>query len=83
MTGDYNSGCRTDAINSNKGACPFEFCHTFHLSVPSSFLVYQMLRMCPRSYIGLLCVLSVLGLLSALLDLCFVLGVHVLLLFLP
>lgn len=83
LTGDYNSDCRTDAINSNKGASPFEFCHTFYLSVPSSFPVYQMLRMCPWSYIGLLCILSVLGLLSALLDLCFVSGVHVLLLFLP
>lgn len=77
MTGDYNSDCRTDMINSNKGACPFEFCHTFHLSVPSSLPVYQMLRICPQSYIGLPCVLPVLGLLSVLLDLCFVLGVHV------
>lgn len=41
-----------------------------------------MLRMCPQNYIGLLCVLPVLGLLSALLDLCFVLDVHAVLLFL-
>lgn len=83
LTGDYNTDCGTDMINSNKCARPFQFCHTFHLSVPSSFPVYQMLRMCPRSYIGLLCVLSILSLFSALQDLCFVLSVHVVLLFLP
>lgn len=83
LTGNYNTDCGTDMINSNKCACPLQFCHTFHLYVPANFPVYQMLGMCPRSYIGLFCVLSVLVLFSASLDLCFILSVRAVLLFIP
>lgn len=81
LTGDYNTDCGADMINRNKCVCPFQFCHTFHLRVPSNFPIYQMLRMYPQNHSGLLSVLSAQGLFSAWLDLCFVFSVHAVLLF--
>lgn len=77
LSGNYNTDCAADMKNSNKCARPLQFCHTFHFGVPSSFPVYQMLRVCPPSHIGLCCLICLESLFSQL-DLSFVVGVCVL-----